>query len=380
MALRCLDALGAAADPATTETIVVANGTDPDQRALLEDREDIILVRSSVNLGFGGGNNLAAGIARGRFLLFLNDDSRVGDAYLDHLLATAATDKSIGAVAGRILSVDGSLQEAGSVLWNDGNAAHVGLGLPAGTGRFTYRRDVDYASANGMLVRRTAWDQVGGFDERYFPAYYEDVDLCLSLREHGYRVVYEPRAELQHLESQSTSSQFRRFLLERNRRLLVEKWSSTLDRFAPPPADPWDAGAIEHAVHRARGSPRRLLVVESPGCSLEDAPVRELVERLAATGWAVTVAGPPPPSRPRTGARARWADLGIDRPGQDVDRVLALPGPGFEVAVVGNDHPAGASPLLTADGSVIPVVRAGTPADRDIRSLIELITQAAPPR
>ena len=84
--------------------------------------------------------------------------------------------------------------------------AHVGAGLPADSTAYGYVRYADYISANGLLVDRHAWDAVGGFDERYFPAYYEDVDLCLALLDHGYRVAYEPRARLQHLESQSTST------------------------------------------------------------------------------------------------------------------------------------------------------------------------------
>jgi hypothetical protein len=110
---------------------------------------------------------------------------------------------------------------------------------------------VDYISANGLLVDRRAWDTIGGFDERYFPAYYEDVDLCLALLERGYRVVYEPQAQLRHLESQSTSAAFRSFLLVRNRAQLLAKWSALLQTFPDHP-DPIDVAAIDAAVLRER--------------------------------------------------------------------------------------------------------------------------------
>lgn len=252
LALECLDSLGPAARSGEAETVVVANGTPEPARRVLEERQDIVLVRSGTNLGFAGGNDLAAAVARGRFLLFLNDDSTVEAGFIDRLVATAEDDPSIGAVGGRILSADGTLQEAGSVLWNDGWADHVGRGLAAGTPAFSYRRDVDYVSANGLLVRRDAWEAVGGFDRRYFPAYYEDVDLCLALRGHGYRVVYEPRARLRHLESQSTSSRYRNFLLIRNRRRLVDKWSAALNQLEARPPTVDDA-VVDRAVHRARG-------------------------------------------------------------------------------------------------------------------------------
>jgi hypothetical protein len=191
-------------------------------------------------------------------LLFLNDDSLVEDGCLDALIRAARSDPSIGAVGSRILSVDGSLQEAGSVIWSNGSASHVGKGRPGDSGEYLEPRWVDYASANGLLVVRSAWDEVGGFDERYFPAYFEDVDLSLGLAARGYGTRYEPSAVLVHRESQSTSPVFKEFLLTQNRRRLVEKWGEVLEEFEPEPAK--DSGpdfeaAVDRAVRKARARP-----------------------------------------------------------------------------------------------------------------------------
>ena len=100
-----------------------------------------------------------------------------------------------------------------------------------------------------------AWDLVGGFDERYFPAYFEDVDLCLAMAEHGLRVRYEPQALVVHQGSQSTSVGFREFLLWRNQRKLVEKWGRALERFEPPPgkdSGPAFDAAVKRAIKRTR--------------------------------------------------------------------------------------------------------------------------------
>jgi len=106
-----------------------------------------------------------------------------------------------------------------------------------------------------LLVTRSAWELVGGFDERYFPAYFEDVDLCLAMAEHGLRIRYEPQALLTHQGSQSTSVGFRGFLLHRNQRKLVDKWGSTLDSFEPPPTKA-SGPVFEAAVRRANDRTR----------------------------------------------------------------------------------------------------------------------------
>lgn len=264
LVLDCLDALRRPGGcPPGTELLVVANGTPPDQLERLLAHDDVVLVVNEVNLGFGAGCNQAASVARAPLLVFLNDDSTVEDGCIEALVRTASSDPKIGAVGSRILTVDGTLQEAGSVLWRDGSAAHVGEGLPPGSDGYQEPRDVDYASANGLLVTRRAWDTVGGFDERFSPAYFEDVDLCLSLAARGFRIRYQPRARVIHRGSQSTSSIYRGFLLTRNQRQLVEKWGRALDRFDPPPAKdtgPTFDAAVQRAVigaaspHRASGA------------------------------------------------------------------------------------------------------------------------------
>lgn len=250
-ALACLDALrrpGAIAPG--TELVVVANGTPADRLGCLEGHDDVVLVVNRENLGFAGGCNQAASLARAPLLVFLNDDSTVDEGCIEALVRAASKEQGIGAVGSRIVSLDGTLEEAGSILWRDGSAAHVGKGLPPGSDAYRESRDVDYASANGLLVTRLAWDLVGGFDERYFPAYFEDVDLCLSMAEHGLRVHYEPQALVVHQGSQSTSVGFREFLLRRNQRKLTEKWGRVLDRFEPRPTKDFGP-AFDAAVERA---------------------------------------------------------------------------------------------------------------------------------
>ncbi len=356
MALGCLESLHRSGCGVEAETVVVANGVPPGARAPLEAREDIVLVRSGTNLGFAGGNNLAGGVARGRYLLFLNDDSTIEPGCIDRLVATAERHAGVGAVGARILAADGSLQEAGSVLWDDGHATHVGRGLSGGTWAFSYVRDVDYVSANGLLVRRDAWEEVGGFDERYYPAYFEDADLCMAIRRRGHRVLYEPRARLRHLESQSTSPRYRNFLMSRNRRRFIAKWADELALFYRRPGRA-DSQAIERSINRARGMPPRVLVTTSAGAGGPEVATAPLVEALATTGWAVTVAAPAgvgEGDRPEPVAADTLVDLGVDVRRQDVAGVLADVGAEFE-AIVASEPPTGRSAqVLRTDGTPVP--------------------------
>ncbi len=241
------------------EIVVIANGTPEAQLEYLRSSDDIVLVVNEMNLGFASGCNQAASVARGPLLLFLNDDSIVQEGCIEALMRACKSDPAIGAVGSRIISPDGTLQEAGSLIWRDGSATHVGEGTPSDSDQYLHSRWVDYASANGLLVPRSVWDEVGGFDERYFPAYFEDVDFSLSLATRGYGTRYEPAAVLVHSGSQSTSTVYRDFLLTRNHIRFVEKWGHVLEeRFDPPPAQ--DSGsefeaAVGRAVERGRNAP-----------------------------------------------------------------------------------------------------------------------------
>lgn len=240
------------------EIVIIANGTPEAQLEYLRSCDDIVLVVNEINLGFASGCNQAASVAQGPLLLFLNDDSIVQEGCIEALMRACDSDRAIGAVGSRIISPDGTLQEAGSLIWRDGSATHVGEGTPSDSSQYLHPRWVDYASANGLLVPRAVWDEVGGFDERYFPAYFEDVDFSLSLGSHGYGTRYEPTAVLVHRGSQSTSKVYRDFLLTRNRLRFVEKWGQVLERFDPAPAK--DSGsefeaAVGRAVGRGRNAP-----------------------------------------------------------------------------------------------------------------------------
>jgi GT2 family glycosyltransferase/glycosyltransferase involved in cell wall biosynthesis len=258
--LGCLRALAASAPEVSFEVLAALN--EPDGSLIERLRDGVIgltIVTSEENLGFGGVLNRAAASARGRYLVFLNDDTEVLHGWLDELVDVAER-REAGAVGSRLLEHDGSVQEAGGIIWRDGWTWSVGRGLPADSSRFDFERKIDYSSASSLLVRRALFDELGGFDPSYYPAYFEDADLCMRLARGGEAVWFAPRSNVRHFESASTGGRYRDFLMARNHDRFVRSWSRALGEKEPRVAA--NEPAVDRAVWRAMGSRYRVLVID----------------------------------------------------------------------------------------------------------------------
>ncbi len=256
----CLAALAGQRTSHAFEVVVVLNGASPDVAAFVDGEvTGARIVRSSANRGFAGGCNLGVAAAGGEYLLFLNDDAVAAPTWIDELVTFADDHPGAGAVGGLVLFPDGTVQEAGGVVWREGNTAVVGRGGQPDHPDVAYARRVDYASACALLVRRRAWDDVGGFDEDFFPAYYEDADLCLRLRDRGWEVWYTPAARVVHAES-VTAGSAKAAMFRASEATFLRKWSARLGDQVAHGGDP--ARRLSAAAARARGGGRRVLVID----------------------------------------------------------------------------------------------------------------------
>jgi len=336
MLRRCLASLRRDRDPdIAVEIIVLLNGTHPTQQGVLsaEDVRDVVILRCDTNIGFAAGCNLAAQEARGSALILLNDDVEVEAGWLRALVTTLVEEPEAGAVGSRIVLPSGLLQEAGSVIWSDGSTFGVGRGLPASGNAYRYRRIVDYCSACALLVQRDVWDALGGFDENYVLAYYEDADLCLRIKEElGRTVIYEPSAVVIHHEHASSSPETLAFLFKENRERFCEKWVDQLrERELPGPFQP---ARVQQAVMRARGLPARVLVVDDrvPDMRIGGGGGRMFlaIRELAASGYAVTVA----PFDTHTGDPLPLGRLGIEVTHENLECHLSRPEIVYEAVII----------------------------------------------
>jgi glycosyltransferase involved in cell wall biosynthesis len=222
------------------------------------------------------------------------------------------------------------------MIWNDGSAWAYGRGGDPSAPQYCYPREVDYCSAACLLVSRSLFTRLGGFDERYAPAYYEETDLCMAIAEAGFKTVYEPRAVVFHLEFGSSDGQDSIALQLRNRELFVEKWEAPLrERLAP----------AQENVIAARDSRRskRVLVVDDriPECGQGSGFPRAvaLLESLVALGYAVTLM-PVRDRRPLEPALSQLQGLGVEvlHSVHDVEATLIERAPVYDIAIVSRPH------------------------------------------
>lgn len=189
------------------------------------------VLRQPENLGFLRNVNAAVAVAAGEAILLLNNDTLVHEGAIDQLYRTLQTVPGAGAAGAKLIGSDGLLQEAGGIVWRDASAWNWGKGADPEDPRFNYLREADYCSAAALLVSRSVWDAIGGFDEQFVPAYYEDTDLCFALKNAGYKVIYQAAAVVTHLEGvshgTSTDQGIKRHQVI-NQAVFQKKWAERL--------------------------------------------------------------------------------------------------------------------------------------------------------
>jgi len=271
------------------EVIVVDDGADAATKGLLARVRGARIMVNNTNRGYLKSVNEGAAAARGEWIVLCNNDIEVLDGWCRALLECGQSSPDIAVVTPKYLYPDRSVNEAGGIIWQDGTGMNYGRGRPASLFHYAFRREVDYGSAAALMVRGSFWRDVGGFDERYLPMYYEDTDLCFRARESGLRVVYEPRAEVVHVEGGTAGTDItaghKRFQ-EINRAKFSERWQSQLARQLP--------AGIENAraaADRAHGP--RILIVDHriPMWDRDSGSLRlkGMIDELVALGCRITL-------------------------------------------------------------------------------------------
>jgi len=238
------------------EVIIVDNASTDDTSKLLDRVCGARVIRNSTNLHFLLAANQAAKEAKGEHILLLNNDAQLLPGAIRSALRTLTSAPDIGAVGGKIVLMDGTLQEAGSIVWRDGSCFGYGRGDDPLAPEYMFRRDVDYCSGAFLLTPRRVWEQLGGFDEAFKPAYYEEADYCMRLWKHGLRVVYEPDAVIVHYEFGSSKSPSKAIKLQaEHQQIFVDHHLEALKKQSP-------SGTGSTVTARTRNTSDRILFLD----------------------------------------------------------------------------------------------------------------------
>ena len=200
----CLTALSQIKDQPEYEVIIVDNSsTDGTKEFLAELKGDVQIIRNEKNEGFAKACNQGARAARGQYLVFLNNDTIPQSGWLSSLVSEVDAQPEVGVVGSKLLYPDGTVQHAGVVRDLEHRLPyHIYKSFAGDHPAVNQRREFQIVTAACLLIRRSLFEEVGGFDEGYVNGF-EDADLCLKVRERGYAVVYQPRSVVLHLESQT---------------------------------------------------------------------------------------------------------------------------------------------------------------------------------
>ena len=225
---RCLYALARRSGDMAFEVILADDRPAAPVAPLLAWVSGLRTHVNPVNMGFLRNCNAAARLARGRHIVFLNNDTVVHEGWLGPLVRLADSDPKIGIVGCKLLNRDGTVQEAGGALLDDGWGRPHGAGQDPTLPEFNYVREVDVVIGASFLVRRAAFEAVGGFDDRYAPAYYEEFDLAFALRSRGLRVMYQPASVVTHLDGSTYGKAERDAHSLRNHAKFCRKWADAV--------------------------------------------------------------------------------------------------------------------------------------------------------
>ncbi len=239
--LACVKSIADHLPKVSFEVIILDDCSPDDSVSELRRVKNLQVVVNPENLRFLRSCNHGSKFARGKYIYFLNNDTQVQQGWLDELLKTYETFPDVGMVGSKLIYPDGSLQEAGGIVWDDGSAWNYRIADKAFPGRngnpdmpeFNYAREADYCSGAAILIDKKFFERLGRFDDRYAPAYYEDTDLAFKVREAGKKVIYQPRSLVVHYEGVSNGTDVgagMKAYQVANKEKFFDRWKKVLQR------------------------------------------------------------------------------------------------------------------------------------------------------
>ena len=204
--LRCLSTL-ALVESDNKFRITIVDDCSHDDLSLIKFKfPNVHVLRNKKNQGFIGSINLGLETVKTKYVLMLNNDTEVTNYFLDELINVFFNFRHVGLVGSKLLFKDSTLQEAGCLLWKNGVPWNYGRNQNAFNSRFRYTREVDYCSGACLLSKTSILKEVGGLSEYLKPAYFDDADLAMKIKEIGKKVYFAAKSLVFHIEGVSNGT------------------------------------------------------------------------------------------------------------------------------------------------------------------------------
>ncbi|NCT63041.1 MAG: glycosyltransferase [Microcystis aeruginosa G13-01] len=259
---NCLESLSVNLSSDLAYEVIIVNDASSDET--LEQLATLVtgikILTNAENSGFILSCNYGASQAKGQYLYFLNNDTRILENCLESLLKLIINNPQVGAVGSKLIYANGKQQEAGGIIWNSADGWNYGRLDSPEEPEYNYVRPVDYCSGASLLVPTDLFKQLCGFCQDFIPAYYEDTDLCFAIRELGYQVLYQPQSNVIHYEGITSGTDLSTGIKQYqviNQTKFREKWSKVLIKHLDN-----DANNVPKAARRLQGKPT-ILVIDS---------------------------------------------------------------------------------------------------------------------
>ncbi|VAW35589.1 Glycosyltransferase [hydrothermal vent metagenome] len=255
---NCLKSIAELQDKTSFEVIVIDDCSSDDTQNLIKNIAGITYHRQKKNSGFIESCNTGAKLAVGQYLLFLNNDTIVHDAWLDSLMQIFSDYSDAGLVGSKLIYPNNQLQEAGGIVFADGSGWNYGRLGEADEPWYNHVREVDYCSGASILIATDLFTKLGAFDVRYKPAYYEDTDLAFAVRNIGKKVYYQPASQVTHFEGISAGTDLATGMKKYqvlNQTKFKQKWAKALTQQPKP--------ATNIELCRIHGQPKRILIYDA---------------------------------------------------------------------------------------------------------------------
>lgn len=203
LSYHCIASIALAYNETSYEVILADDCSTDETVDAKEIINNLVISKNPENLRFLRSCNRATELAKGDYIIFLNNDTEVTSFWIDELINQHKKDTTVGLTGSKLLNLDGSLQEAGGIVWGNGQPWNVGRNANPYQSEYNYVRQTDYLTGAAMCIKTSVWEEVGRFSEELVPCYYEDTDVSFKVRAAGYKTLYVPFSTVIHFEGQS---------------------------------------------------------------------------------------------------------------------------------------------------------------------------------